>query len=965
MKNKLLLIALFLFSNALLAQTVHWNALFANNHTNQDSVYNGDYSLGATANDLADLLNQATGSTTFSSGFFYGTLATSGIVLFIDSTLDNSQRLQSCSLTTNGINRIVFTASSSDGVRFGVYSFLAELGFRFYAPTSLWQITPSIGNVFASVTQNKNYITKREVHSWFGQGGTGSAPIIDSTGEVTKQAWKIYQERNNMVDEYFQTGHEGEAWLAANNSILQANPCWIAEHDSSHALVQGAVPSIRVDSAMVNFARFAAFDPFNFYSSLWPGNINYYSKIRNIKSRYKISLEAADGARWGNTTFTNCPSGSWPSESDQQFTIANFGTSYLQGMLPFDFRTTCYAYGRHSAPPSFPLNSSIQIGVANDFLTGTTLNAQLHRWHGIHPYIFEYDYLNMPYGSWGTPYASIKYMNSQTKRINSWNTLGALYESGRSVFAAALYMYPFQKSMMDGSDYVPNFNTMISDLFPGSSPSIEKLFNHWGNYNNVFTADVLFENYRRYPLYLSFIDSASQTATNAKEIQRIRMLKAYMHYLILVSDAQFCSPIQKDYNVRILCKYMAKTWLTNIIASYQQFNAVISDPAVSPALLNEWITQIVDPNDTIPPFDIVGFELKAQNFIDNPPITDNEIDANFIADMARYPVSCQYSFTEPSEIVNQACQANLVPKDTINVTLFQYALSTDYSLIALENGSVRVKYSISNDSPAKQIRLTLDAADQTYSETQNTDIAQQSGTVDFQIPAAGEYTLTFVYTGTLMADISIITNNNYFFKPFVTFPLLNEKYKDSLSIPRYIYVPKDLNNLYYSISGVGNNLTAASKFVFTNPNGIVVNPSISTFDSTTYQITIDSTVTGSFWQLYPDTLCGTAFSLMNTQNVELYLQPGGCTLLNVKKLHEIDFQVSPNPGTGLFTLNMKAEGGVNATVFNITGQKCFSHQYAKWNGKDELDLSSLRPGMYFVRIENNGLYSTKKIVIAR
>ncbi len=257
MKKTLFLISLFCFSEIAFAQTIYWNAKPSNNHSNIDSLYDGDFTLLKTAKDLASLLNKATGGSAYSYEFYSDTLPTTGIIFYIDTLWETTKPVQYCTVVGDVTNTLTFRASSSYGIRFGVYSFLGELGFKFYGPSELWQITPNIPGPFQLI--DKTYQSTREVHGWFGSGGSGPVPIYDSLGVVILDKWELYQTRNNMLNEYGNLGsHVGEAWVTENDSLLRANLCWLTEYNGEHHVKPGSMPSIYNDSAMTHYANFAA-----------------------------------------------------------------------------------------------------------------------------------------------------------------------------------------------------------------------------------------------------------------------------------------------------------------------------------------------------------------------------------------------------------------------------------------------------------------------------------------------------------------------------------------------------------------------------------------------------------------------------------------------------------------------------------------------------------------------------------
>jgi len=225
MKKLLLLVFVVVLSKPFIAQTVYYNVAPA------AGSYLGDSTLKETATDLAYLFNKALGVSTFSVAALPTTTVSVGIVLQIDTNLLTTQRLQYCSAIGNGTTKIAFVASSSYGVRYGAYTYLAELGFKFYGSDSTWQIIPALTTPYKTI--NKIYQTKFLYHS-FTAVGDYAGSILDITGTETTKPWHLYKARNNMVHEYEASGQYGEGWI--NDSLLSADSCYIAEYNGHHKL---------------------------------------------------------------------------------------------------------------------------------------------------------------------------------------------------------------------------------------------------------------------------------------------------------------------------------------------------------------------------------------------------------------------------------------------------------------------------------------------------------------------------------------------------------------------------------------------------------------------------------------------------------------------------------------------------------------------------------------------------------
>lgn len=75
-------------------------------------------------------------------------------------------------------------------------------------------------------------------------------------------------------------------------------------------------------------------------------------------------------------------------------------------------------------------------------------------------------------------------------------------------------------------------------------------------------------------------------------------------------------------------------------------------------------------------------------------------------------------------------------------------------------------------------------------------------------------------------------------------------------------------------------------------------------------------------------------------------------------LNLIDF--SPNPVTnGFLSIKSQITGVKSITIFDINGREVLSTQLES----DLLNVTSINSGFYIVKIEVDGAYSTKKLII--
>jgi hypothetical protein len=74
----------------------------------------------------------------------------------------------------------------------------------------------------------------------------------------------------------------------------------------------------------------------------------------------------------------------------------------------------------------------------------------------------------------------------------------------------------------------------------------------------------------------------------------------------------------------------------------------------------------------------------------------------------------------------------------------------------------------------------------------------------------------------------------------------------------------------------------------------------------------------------------------------------------------LSFEISPNPGNGIFMFNMNESKGKLA-VYDVTGKKILEKEVTQ--GKQSIDLSNTANGSYFVNLTSDKGNITKKIII--
>ena len=100
----------------------------------------------------------------------------------------------------------------------------------------------------------------------------------------------------------------------------------------------------------------------------------------------------------------------------------------------------------------------------------------------------------------------------------------------------------------------------------------------------------------------------------------------------------------------------------------------------------------------------------------------------------------------------------------------------------------------------------------------------------------------------------------------------------------------------------------------------------------------------------------------------VYIDDCGLTLSLLENAEPIEYEVYPNPCTGLFSLRIGGllRGPVVIEISDYTGRRIEQHEYeVEPNVPIAIDLSDQASGMYFMILRSNDYFSSQRILIAK
>lgn len=83
----------------------------------------------------------------------------------------------------------------------------------------------------------------------------------------------------------------------------------------------------------------------------------------------------------------------------------------------------------------------------------------------------------------------------------------------------------------------------------------------------------------------------------------------------------------------------------------------------------------------------------------------------------------------------------------------------------------------------------------------------------------------------------------------------------------------------------------------------------------------------------------------------------------VENIDELNFSVFPNPSTGVFQITYNGKSNVIIEVIDVMGKEIIRFDNINFQGNKVLDMKEFSKGIYFVRLINNDIFTTQKIII--
>ncbi len=892
--------------------------------------------LRSTAQDAAELFGNAISGSNFSIQEFI-VIPSSGIVFVYDSTISDNQL---CKVESDGSNVLKFTAAEDNGLIFGFYRYLNELGFKFYLPGTIWQVTVALTSPYKVIS--KSYTSIYKYKSWFISGGHNRWAMDNNNNYgwdtyygMNGHNWALYQRRNGMLGTYRFTGHRGDIMSGNYLTTLQNNPCYVACYNGSRSATAQSVPDVNNTAAMQLWSNTIE-QKYSSFKNIIFGNIPLYADhYRNFNFFYnRIGIEVPDGSHWGNSNDNSgCSNYEYKNECDQNFILANFTAQKLNTVYPGK-NLQLYAYSSHADVPSssITINNNIDIQVVSSaFQNESSAKGLLNRWYHKSNNVSEYQYMNIPQWGGETPLFFLNDLKVTLKRLKDKNSQGILWEASPAKFASLPFLLAANENMLTQQEVDSSISNFCKNMFGPAAGSINKLLHKWSSDNTVTVGDFIPDNKYKLPLYFQMLNKAVLETQQSYEIikQRIRELKAYLHYMVLYYDWLFDQRTNqaKISKAASVCLYLAKINKLQLVNSY----FIISDIVSRYAPTDSFYTAYNSLN---------GTAYQNGNL---PLITNAEIDADYLNDFNNIGLKIpEYNLLEAANIIDKINSLNVIPIDKINVKIgytngANYPNRAEFFINAVTAGSFTISYNPHFNLLSRGvINFTVEAADKALEIIKDFSLKSNTsaGQLIINLPHSGVYKLSVVSKYQSSVNLIINTNGHYFYKNTAFLGNKTENYRSDLaSLPGFFYVPTGLQKVYFSINNSnsgGNGFSTpeqiSTAFLFKDSYGNRVEPILaSADDSSLFYIDIPLNQSGKFWQTFKMEQYNLCFA--NINNILVFARRKPCS--------KVDFKITVNNKNGNCLTHLSA---LSNTEMILKWEIYDSQRLMYYGNEKEIDL---------------------------
>lgn len=694
------------------------------------------------AHDLADLLSQASGEKFTTQPHHQ---QTKGIILKLDASVQGNET----GIVTISENVIEIRARYITGLSYAMYSWLNELGFRFYMPGEKWNYIPQLKNINAPFS--KIYQPDFKLRFFGASGGLFAVKGLDESQNF-RNDWFVFYRRNRMGAHYLRIdGHMGEKFNIDHKALIEKDTSILAPIDGVRKYGVSGKLDASNPNAVVLFVKWIVerfkkeqlsypdFLPFKKYMSVDPGDGLNYCETPACKSKF-------------------------PTISDQMYHVAN---ATYEALIKANAAASVstMAYSVRTDTPVMNIHPNIHtMVVPTAFQTVSTPAELMKRWSVKTNHFSQYDFLNIGVWMYDQPFFNLKQYVQYISYLKQIKAEGLSIETTQSSFAAGLPAWFILQSYAQSNLNTDSaLNLFCKEMFENASDEILPVFKMF-YFNDVhlktqidrpsFYADELGK------IVYHLTEASKTKVLSATVKQRIWELKAYTIYLVkhyeLFHDLSYKAAfdnakINQAKRADELLNYTWKLYDQRIIHNTQ---------------INDLLKKIATDKDKW------NFKTSDYNCFkgDHKKMVDNSFDTLRKA-YSYIPFKTEISESVFQQLAKLSADSLLFQtQDEKAFSNFVYALP----LYAPQAGKIKIKYEIGKSSGAvkhEQFALiALESDDYTLMRHHFIRKEMQHGTIELEIPRAGHYKLHLAQYQATPAKYIVYPNQNLFYLNKKTLP---------------------------------------------------------------------------------------------------------------------------------------------------------------------------------------------------
>ena len=421
--------------------------------------------------------------------------------------------------------RVYVLGNSEESVRFGVADLLRRWGFRWFAPSKKWHVTPRLSDLAVDLTVVESpRLMERRIWYAYGMSGDDLKPLM-----LDYQRWAAA----NRLTIYglTRTGHSYGNIIGRNKEAFARNP-------QLSALQKDGT---RDQTSAANARKFCFSNPDLIELVAKDRRLLLETTRRTNPAAFMVSVDPSDGQ--GTCHCKNCQA--LGTTTDRVMHLANETARRLRVDDPRAW-VGLYAYSSHRLPPTIDVEPNVYVQVALGFnRTQYSLPELVDRWSKKVSAIGLREYYGVEAWDWGLPGRArggrVEYHRKWIPFYAERNLNGVNAETNANWGAQALGLYVAAQLLWDPHAKVdPLVDEFFEQLFDDATLPMRAFYQKMEAAPPLRPATLI-------PLFTDLVAAWEQTDDPAVRA-RLTDLKAYLVYVALFRQFDLVRGRNSDRN---------------------------------------------------------------------------------------------------------------------------------------------------------------------------------------------------------------------------------------------------------------------------------------------------------------------------------------------------------------------------------------------------------------------------------